>query len=96
MMKKYPFNKSPQFLFNRASKKGIGLVEMIVGLSVFVLIVLSFIISLNYFIKNSILGTKTVQSYFLAEEGIEAIKSMRNNSWTTNINQLISGQEYYF
>lgn len=77
-------------------KKGVGLVEMIVGLSVFVIIVLSFIISLNYFIKNSILGTKTVQSYFLTEEGLEAIKSMRNNSWATNINQLVSGQEYYF
>ncbi|MBU3969029.1 hypothetical protein KJ991_02330 [Patescibacteria group bacterium] len=77
------------------NKKGIGLVEMMVGLSVFIFIVLSFIISFNYFIKNSILGTKTVQAYFLAEEGIEAIKSMRNNSWTVNINQLVSGQEYY-
>ena len=77
-------------------KKGIGLVEMVVGLSVFIFIVLSFIVSFNYFIKNSILGTKTVQAYFLAEEGMEAIKSMRNDGWTTNINSLISGQEYYF
>ncbi|MEK7182161.1 MAG: hypothetical protein AAB679_00140 [Patescibacteria group bacterium] len=77
-------------------KKGVGLVEMVVGLSVFIFIVLSFIISFNYFIKNSLLGIKTVQSYFLAEEGLEAIKSMRNNSWATNINQLVSGQEYYF
>jgi len=77
------------------NKKGIGLVEMMTGLSVFIFIVLSFIVSFNYFIKNSILGTKTIQAYFLAEEGIEAIKSMRNNSWAANINQLISGQEYY-
>ena len=76
-------------------KQGIGLVEMIVGLSVFVFIVLSFIISFNYFIKNSILGIKTTQAHFLAREGLEAIKSMRNNSWATNINQFISSQEYY-
>lgn len=95
MIKKYLFNKSPQFLFNRASKKGIGLVEMIVGLSVFIFIVLSFIVSFNYFIKNSILGTKTVQANFLVEEGLEAVKSIRNDSWASGIQSLVPNQEYY-
>lgn len=77
-------------------KKGSSLVEMLVGLSILVFVVLGFVVSFNYFVRSSILGTKTVQSYFLAEEGLEAVKSMRNNSWATNINQLISGQNYYF
>ncbi|MFA5838810.1 MAG: hypothetical protein WC849_02635 [Candidatus Paceibacterota bacterium] len=76
-------------------KKGSSLVEMLVGLSVLIFVVLGFVVSFNYFVKNSILGTKNVQAYFLAEEGLEAIKSMRNSSWTTNINSLVSGQEYH-
>jgi len=76
-------------------EKGSSLIEMIVGLSLLVFLVLSFVISFNYFIRTSFLGTKTTQSYFLAEEGIEALKSMRNNSWNIFINPLLPGQNYY-
>ena len=46
------------------------------------------------YIKISFSNPATLQSSFLAEEGIEAVKFMRDGNWTSNIATLSSGTSY--
>lgn len=40
-------------------------------------------------------NTARIQASFLADEGIEAVKTLRNASWNTNIKNLNISQKYY-
>ncbi len=46
------------------------------------------------YIKISLANPATFQASFLAEEGIEAVKFMRDSNWTSNIATLIPGTHY--
>jgi len=77
----------------RAKERGFGLLEVVVGLS---------ILSLSYFALSNVarqmvrVGRETsrdlVASYLL-EEGVEAIRAIRDGGWTTYITPL-SGTKY--
>lgn len=75
-------------------KSGFSLVEVLV--MVFVVTFSIFIIWKIYilYIKISFSNPATFQASFLAEEGIEAIKFMRDSNWTSNIATLSSGTSY--
>ena len=48
----------------------------------------------NFFIRISISNPPLFQSSFLAEEGIEAVKFMRDSGWSKNINALTADVPY--
>lgn len=75
-------------------KKGISLIEVLVGTSLVLIVFLSLISAYNLFLKMSLKNTAKIQSAYLLEEGLEAIRSIRDESWDDNIAILNSGTDY--
>lgn len=76
------------------NKAGFSLVEVLV--MVFIATFSIFIVWRIYilYIKISVSNPAAFQSSFLAEEGIEAVKFMRDSSWSSNISTLSPGTSY--
>lgn len=69
-------------------KKGMTVVELVLGAAI---ISLFFTSIYNYFaivLRTSKLTTRYIQSAYLLEEGVEAVKSMRDRSYTTTLKNL--------
>ena len=74
-------NQSP--ITNHEKRLGFGLLEVIISVAIFVMIVTGVFGALMYGQENtSFAGTRT-RAIFLAEEGLEAIQSMRHNGFTS-------------
>ncbi len=73
---------------------GFSLVEVIVAISIAVFSILAIWKVYTLFIKISLSNPALFQASFLAEEGIEAMKFMRDSSWNSNIAPLSSGASY--
>jgi len=76
-------------------RSGLGMVEIIV---VIALITTGFIAVLQLAFlerKTQILAKETTVAYFLVKEGFEAVRSIRDEDWTTNIASLIFATPYY-
>jgi len=80
---------------NIQESKGFTLVEIILATSIFTM----FFLSISFFYKKALDvsqdTTAHIQSGYFLEEGIEAIKLMRDVSWTSNIATLSPGTTYY-
>lgn len=74
---------------------GFSLIEVIIGLGIITVVLTSIILSLQFFIKASLLNTEKVQASFLLEEGIEIPRFLRDDSWS-NITGLTVDTSYYF
>lgn len=77
------------------SKSGFGLLEIVIA---------SAIISVSIFSLSavSVLGSRLqrqslekIRANFLAEEGLEAMRFLRDKSWSTNLASLSQGTNYY-
>ncbi len=66
---------------NKIFKKGIGLVEVLVAVFVFTIILSSLILISNLYLSGATDSLRNTQAAYLAEEGIESIKTIRDNSW---------------
>ncbi len=76
-------------------KKGFSLIEVIVASSIIAVSVISILAVYTTFLRNTFDNTASLQASYLAEEGIEAAKSMRDFGWNQNINPLTVGTNYY-
>jgi prepilin-type N-terminal cleavage/methylation domain-containing protein len=76
------------------NSRGFSLVEVIVAVSIAAISILSVWKVYNFFIKISISNPSLFQASFLAEEGIEAVKFMRDSGWSSNITSLSSDVPY--
>lgn len=85
MKKKRPIN----------SKNGFGLLEAVVGVSI-ISLSLAALMTVSQ-LSHKIVGEslRSVQASFLAEEGAEAIKSLRSVGWQSRIMPLADGADYY-
>lgn len=81
-------------------KKGQSLIELLVALGVFVLAAttITFLIIDAYIADRA--GRERTRATFLAEEGLEAVRSIRDNNWSDLINGnhglIISGNNWIF
>lgn len=75
-------------------KKGIGLIEVLVAVFIFTIILSSLILVSNMYLSGAGDNLKITQAAYLAEEGVEAVKTIRDNSWT-NISNITTDQSYY-
>ena len=75
-------------------KKGSGLVEILVAVFIFSIILGSLIEANNMYLSGAGENLKMTQGAYIAEEGIEAVKIMRDTSWT-NISSLTDNTNYY-
>lgn len=66
-------------------RKGFTIVEAVVATSIVLVIVSSLVVVNNSYIKIAFSGVKKVKATLLAEETIEVVKLLRDQSWIANI-----------
>jgi len=64
---------------------GVGIIEIIVGTSIITLSLIGVVVSFNLHFKAGSENIKKIQATYLAEEGIEVMRFLRDNSFTNNI-----------
>ncbi len=75
-------------------KNGSGFVEIIVGLSIIAVVSFTVAKSYDYYLRFALSRQNDIQAAFLAEEGIEAVKFLRDISWTEKILPLSPNVSY--
>ncbi len=75
--------------------KGFGLIEVVVGAAIITASVLALIDAYNTYATYALNNSRNIQAALLAEEGIEAVKFLRDNSWSVKIAPLASTSVYY-
>jgi len=75
-------------------KKGSGLVEILVAVFVFSIILGSLINASNMYLTGAGENLRSAKGAYLAEEGIEAVKIIRDTNWST-ISGLSTTTNYY-
>ncbi|MDP3996123.1 MAG: hypothetical protein Q8P86_00300 [bacterium] len=81
--------------FKRRDLRGISLIEVVVGTAIMLVILTGLIASYHVAVKSALGTTSSVQAVFLAEEGLEAVTSLRDIGWDSEIASLTSGATYY-
>lgn len=76
--------------------RGFTLIEILLGASMLALFIVSIALYYRKALEVSQETTHHIQSGFLLEEGVEAVKSMRDDGWTAYIVPLNPGTTYYF
>jgi len=90
-MKKIPPKNSFTFL----SQRGIGVIEIVVAVSIIGLTMFA-IFEFAVISSASVrVSARQVEAAYLAEEGLEAVRLLRNTSWDTSIASLTNGTNYY-
>jgi len=90
-------------MFNRIVKKksytqsqlGIGLVEIVVVIGIIALLFPAIFQLLSLSSKTIRAGTNKIEATYLAQEGIEATRTLRNKSWDSEIATLTNDTVYY-
>lgn len=79
----------------RNKQQGVGVVEIVVVSGIASLVfagILQLVVLTNRPVEA---GIRKAEATYLAEEGIEAVKALRNEGWSTNITSLSNGTTYY-
>jgi len=76
-------------------KRGMGLVEIIVGVSILSLILIGIVSVFHAQFRAGLKNTKKIQAAYLMEEGIEAVRFMRDSGWTASIASLTVDTPYF-
>lgn len=76
--------------------KGLSLVEVVIATSIIVAAFLSLVAVYNIYLSRTKINIQNLKAVYLAEEGIEAVKYLRDQSWSTNIVTLNTSTNYYF
>lgn len=77
------------------SRRGFVLVEAVVTAAIIAVVLSSVVGALLLTLRASLGQTAKTQSLFLAEEGLEAVRIMRDDSWSTQIASHTSGVKFY-
>jgi Tfp pilus assembly protein PilV len=75
--------------------KGSLLIEVMIAAAIISSSVLASVGVFGTIARLQYRNTARIQASFLADEGIEAVKTLRNASWNTNIKNLTIGSKYY-
>ena len=66
-------------------KKGIGLVEVVVAAAVFSVILFTLVTASNLYLSSANSNLQLVKATYLTQEGIEAVKTIRDSGWANII-----------
>lgn len=75
-------------------KSGFTLVEAVLSSAVILVVVLALISVHNLYLKSALSNGGSLKAAYLAEEGIEAMRYLRDYSWDQKIVSLSSAQNY--
>ncbi len=81
-------------LFKNNFKSGSGMVEILVAIFVFSIVLGSLITASNQYLIGAGDNLKSAKAAYIAEEGIEAVKIIRDTNWST-ITALSNNINYY-
>lgn len=70
---------------DRKNKKGLSLVEVIIGSAVIIGGMLALISTMGNFVSSENSSERTIQALLIRDEGIEVVKYLRDVSWSTHI-----------
>lgn len=76
-------------------KKGLGLIELMITVSIISVAMFAFAQAAIVFLRAANISSQPQIAAQLAQEGIEAVRSLRNESWSTNIASLTVDTKYY-
>ena len=82
-------------MIKKNKQNGAGAIEVIVGLSIVLIGIFSLLRTYNYYLKFGLSHKYDVQAGLLLEEGVEAVKIIRNISWNSRISTLTPGTSYH-
>src|SRR3989338_300615 len=76
--------------------RGVGLIEAVAGVSIISIFIFSLMLASQ--LSQKIVGesVRNTQASFLLEEGVDAVKILRDTSWSSGIGSLAAGTNYYF
>jgi Tfp pilus assembly protein PilV len=77
-----------------SSTRGVGLIEVVIGIGIFVLIIVSLLGTYRFLVRFSGTTSQTVKANYLLEEGLEVARVLRDANWDTFAG-LTSGTPYY-
>jgi len=75
--------------------KGTGLLEVIVAVAILGVALGSVVVTFSFYIRAALQNTEVIQATYLAEEGLEAVRIMRDTSWSSNVESLTLNTPYY-
>lgn len=75
-------------------QRGLTIVEVVIASALILVAVVSLIGVHTFYLKSALENTDTVKSAYLLEESLEAVRYLRDASWTRNIATLSSGTDY--
>lgn len=73
-------------MINFKDKRGTGLVEIVIGLSIISVSFFSVVSAYNFFIKVAIRNADVTKINYLLEEEVEVVRSLRDASWANFYN----------
>lgn len=76
-------------------KKGFGMLEVLIGVSIMSLSLIGLVSLAQNYLKISKQTHQAVKATFLLEESLEAVKLLRDDSWQNNIATLSSNTDYF-
>lgn len=76
------------------TKRGVTALEVLVGVSIAAMILIAASFSIVTFINTSHAISEKTQALYLAEDGLELVRYVRDNDWA-NISSLTVENEYY-
>ena len=76
------------------NNQGFGLLEVVIGLAIILVALLALVGTFSIAIKSTLSNVEKIQATYLMEEGVEAVKLLRDESWTDKIANLSVGTSY--
>ncbi len=76
-------------------QRGFSLIEIVVATSITLAVILPLMNTFTNAFKYASNNLARVQASFLEEEGVEAVRLIRDNGWSTNIAPLTRNTPYY-
>jgi Tfp pilus assembly protein PilV len=83
---KHPYSKN---------SKGVGILEVVIGVAVLSVSMMGLLYTYRLHLKAAFANIETIKAAFLLEEGVEAVRVMRDISWSSGISPLAASTTYY-
>lgn len=82
-------------MMNINRKKGVSLIEAVIGITILLIFVVGIASGAIVYLKLMEINGQKSKAALLLEEGFEAMRVMRDTSWTSNVETLTPGDPYW-
>ncbi len=82
-------------LKNKKNNEAFSLVEILISAFIISMAAVAILNAYGYLIRTELASAKYLKASYLLDEGVEAVRYMRNKSWSANILPLSTTTNYY-